>query len=196
MRRLNAFLGELELSVAKRAEAMAKFDAYYELLKRWNRSCNLVAKRDLHDVGRFETRHLIDSVALYPWMRGTHVDVGSGGGLPAIPLAILRPGERTILVERSTKKCRFLRHVGFELELDFEVIEGDAKEAAVSADVITARAVAPVVELWPLVRDLMADDGVLLLQTGEPVDPGVIDAMLEQSREIGSRFVTLVKQPS
>ena len=196
MRRLNALLGELELPIAQRTEAMAKFDAYYELLKRWNRTCSLVAKRDLHDVGRFETRHLIDSVALYSWMSGTHVDVGSGGGLPAIPLAILRPDERTILVERSTKKCRFLRHVGFELELDIEVIEGDAKDTALSADVITARAVRPVVELWPLVRDLLTRDGVLLLQTGEPVEAGSIDALLEPSREVGARFVTLVRRSS
>lgn len=196
MRRLHAFLAEFDLSAARRDDAIAKLGAYSELVRRWNPTCNLVAKRDLRDPDRFESRHLIDSVALYPWMRGTHVDVGSGGGLPAVPLAILRPDARTILIERSTKKCRFLRQVALELELDFEVLEGDVRSVEVSGDVITARAVAPFDELWPLVRGLLSDDGVLLLQTIEPVETGPVDAVFEPSHAVGTRFVTCVRQSS
>ena len=196
MRRLTALLAQLDLPMATRGQASAQIEQYVDLLKRWNRTHNLVAKRDLADAKRLETRHLIDSVALYPFMTGAHIDIGSGGGLPAIPLAILRPDAATTLVERSTKKCRFLRQVALELELGFEVMECDVRTIDRVADVVTARAVAPLDELWPMVRGVLAPGGVLLLQTTVPVtavDP-VIDAVIEPSVEVNSRFVTVVRQ--
>ena len=191
MRRLYAYLETLGLPDEVIVHAVAQLAAFYELLARWNRAHNLVARRDVADVGRFERRHLIDSVGLMPWMKGTHTDIGSGGGLPGIPLAILRPEERTVLVERSRKKCQFLRHVALELGLDFEVCERDARDVDERADVVTARAVAPLDALWPIVPN-----GVFLLQTATPLDDIPEGVAAEPSVEVATRFVTVVRDRS
>jgi 16S rRNA G527 N7-methylase RsmG len=86
-----------------------RLDAYLSLLHKWNRAYNLTAVRDpTQMIGR----HLLDSLAVAPWLQGTHfADVGTGAGLPGIPLAIMRPSSRFELIDSNGKKIRFVTQV-------------------------------------------------------------------------------------
>ena len=97
------------------AEQSAALAAFVELLLKWNKVYNLTGVRGADEV---VDRHLVESFALRPLLKGTHVaDVGSGGGLPGVPLAIVEPERRFTLIESRAKRVRFLRHVVAELEL-------------------------------------------------------------------------------
>ena len=88
---------------------------YLLLLRKWNRVFNLTAVRDDRDL---VPRHLLDSAAILGFVEGPRVaDVGTGAGLPGIPLAVLRPEWSFCLVDASSKKTRFLRQVMLELGL-------------------------------------------------------------------------------
>jgi 16S rRNA (guanine527-N7)-methyltransferase len=91
---------------------------YIELLSKWNRVYNLTAIRD---ESAMVSQHLLDSLAVLPQLNGdairTLADVGSGGGLPGIPLAITQPQIKVALIESSQKKASFLQQVKIELDL-------------------------------------------------------------------------------
>ncbi len=98
------------------ASAPGKLVDYLGLLNQWNRTFNLTAVRD---IDAMVSRHLLDSLAVLPWIgEGLIVDVGSGAGLPGIPLAIARSDNRFVLVDSSAKKTRFLNQARITLELD------------------------------------------------------------------------------
>src|SRR6185437_15452565 len=89
------------------ADAQEKLLAYLDLLAKWNRAYNLTAVRDPADM---VSRHLLDSLAVLPFVRGKNLaDLGSGAGLPGIPLAVARPDILVTLVESNGKKARFMR---------------------------------------------------------------------------------------
>ncbi len=89
--------------------------AYLGLLQKWNRVFNLTAVRSPEEM---VTRHLLDSLATRPFLLpGSLVDVGSGAGLPGIPIAITEPQRPVVLLETVAKKVRFLRQVVVELDL-------------------------------------------------------------------------------
>lgn len=144
--------------------ALARF---VELLIRWNRVYNLTGP--IRDVGELVDRHLVESLALRPLLRGERVaDVGSGGGLPGMPLAIAEPARAFTLIESRAKRVRFLRHVVAELKLgNVEVAHGRAELLRPDRpfDTVLARAVAPPAELLTICRPLTAPGSVLLLLT-------------------------------
>ena len=89
---------------------------YIQLLEKWNRTFNLTAVRDPAAMVHY---HLLDSLALMPWLRGDRLlDVGSGAGLPGIPLAIAAPQRAFYLLDSNGKKVRFQRQVVAELGLE------------------------------------------------------------------------------
>lgn len=106
-------LGRLQLPLG--AAAQAKLLAYVGLLDRWNRTYNLTAVRDPVDM---VSKHILDSLAVLPMAgKGRLLDVGSGAGLPGIPLAIARAELEVTLVDSAGKKVRFMNHVKRELAL-------------------------------------------------------------------------------
>jgi 16S rRNA (guanine527-N7)-methyltransferase len=95
------------------------------------------------------------------------VDVGSGAGLPGIVIALARPDTQVTLIEPLQRRVDFLNEVVSELKLPITVIRGKAETARGSFDVVTARAVAPLPKLLPMVRHLMKSGGSLLAIKGE-----------------------------
>lgn len=194
---LVAGAGDAADAAASAGIATDRLEAYLELLMRWGRVHNLVAKRDLTDRDRLERRHLRDSMALLPWVRGHLADIGSGGGFPGVPLAILRPDEPTTLIERSTKKARFLRQVALELDLPLEVLEQDARCCTLAADTVTVRAVAKVAVAWQLARPLLRPGGAALLQKRlherNVAATDVPGGTIERTASCGDGAVTVVR---
>ncbi len=130
---------------------------------------NLVSRRD---IDRLWPRHIEESIGLYPLLRGASVlDVGTGAGLPGMVLAILDTTDRRYtLLERSERKCRFLRHVVAELQLNnVQVVCADFDSAECPAEgyaTLCARALASPAVLWPRLRRWLAVDGQLLIACG------------------------------
>ena len=161
---ISAELAALDLPVS-RTEA-AQLDAYLGLLARWNRVHNLTAIKSRDAMTR---RHLAESLALRSALRGRRVaDVGSGAGLPGIPLAIVAPEREFTLIESRAKRAAFLRHVKGALGLDnVTVVESRVEHLrdAGPFDTVLARAVASLPELVGLTAHLLGASGVLLVPT-------------------------------
>lgn len=141
---------------------------YLALLHRWNATYNLTAIRDPR---RMVTLHLLDSLAMAPHVAGigTLADLGTGPGLPGIPLAIAHPGLRLALVESNGKKARFLREALRTLQLDnAQVIESriEAVDRPGAFEAITARALATLPQIIALGGHLLAPGGRLLAMKG------------------------------
>ena len=142
--------------------------AYLALLARWNATYNLTAIRDPHEM---LVKHLLDSLAMHAQLDGidTLADLGTGPGLPGIPLAIARPQLQVTLVESNGKKARFLREAVRQLKLDnARVAESriEAFDAPGQFDAITARALATLPLILELGGHLLKPDGRLLAMKG------------------------------
>jgi 16S rRNA (guanine527-N7)-methyltransferase len=145
---------------------------YLALLDKWNRTYNLTAIRDPRDmVGK----HLLDSLAMHASVQaiagrgGSLADLGTGAGLPGIPLAIAYPGLQVALVESNGKKARFMREVLRTLGLgNARVVESriEAFDAPGAFDAITARALATLPLIIELGGHLLAPEGMLLAMKG------------------------------
>ena len=143
--------------------------AYLALLVRWNATYNLTAIRDPREM---LTKHLLDSLAMAPHVRGidTLADLGTGPGLPGIPLALATPGLSVALVESNGKKARFLRECVRQLGLAPRVrvlesrAEGLAEPGAFEA--ITARALDRLAGILDVGGHLLAPGGRLLAMKG------------------------------
>ena len=146
--------------------------AYLDLLARWNRTYNLTAVRDPREM---VSRHLLDSLAMEPFLDGIDslADLGTGPGLPGIPLAIARPGLRVTLVEANGKKARFLREAVRTLGLaNAEVAESriESLDRPGTFDAITARALATLPQILEFGGHLLAPGGKLLAMKGARPD--------------------------
>ena len=157
--------GLAELGVPAGADACERLLDYVELLTRWNAVYNLTAVRD---PGEMVERHLLDSLAVAPYVRGDSLaDLGTGAGLPGIPLAILAPERAHVLVDSNGKKVRFLREAVRALGLTNVRIEQARVEAARGHyDCITARAFATLGEMLTRGGHLLAPNGVWLALKG------------------------------
>jgi 16S rRNA (guanine527-N7)-methyltransferase len=107
--------GLIELGLTLPAGAQQRLLAYLELMQKWNRAYNLTAVRQ---APRMVSYHLLDSLAAAPHVAAaTILDVGSGAGLPGIPLAVALPDSRVTLLDSNHKKAAFLRQAVMELKL-------------------------------------------------------------------------------
>ena len=165
---LDAGLAALGLDTALSAPLLA----YLALLDRWNKTYNLTAIRDPRAM---VSLHLLDSLAMHPFVRDIHTlaDLGAGAGLPGIPLAIAVPGLRVTLVESNGKKARFLREVVRTLPLgNVDVAETRAEALAQPGafEAITARALATLPDILAVGGHLLTPAGRLLAMKGAQPD--------------------------
>ena len=166
---LDAGLHALSLDGALAAPLLA----YLALLARWNQTYNLTAIRDPREM---VAKHLLDSLAMHPFVADvdTLADLGTGAGLPGIPLAIARPALQVTLVESNGKKARFMREAVRQLGLaDVRVAESriEAVDEPGAYDAITARALATLPLILELGGHLLKPEGVLLAMKGtHPAD--------------------------
>jgi 16S rRNA (guanine527-N7)-methyltransferase len=166
-RRLADGMSELRITLDDRA--VERLLDYVDLLQRWNAAYNLTAVRD---PGEMVTRHLLDSLAILPHVRGaTLADLGSGAGLPGIPMAIAAPQRDIVLVDSNGKKARFLREAVRRLALErTRVAESRVENLEGTFDCITARAFASLGEMLGWGGHLLATGGVWLALKGRYPD--------------------------
>ncbi len=166
-----ALRGELERGLlALHLDAVALVPpllAYLSLLLRWNATYNLTAVRDPQEM---VTRHLLDSLALQPYVEsGSLADLGSGPGLPGIPLALARPQLQVTLVESNGKKARFLREAVRTLGIGNARVAESRAEALDEAgrfDTISARALDTLAGIVAVGGHLLKPEGRLLAMKG------------------------------
>lgn len=149
------------------------------------------------EIGRLWERHILNSIALESLIpEGCHVaDVGSGAGLPGIPLAILRPDLEMTLIEPMLRRSNFLTEALDELGLDdrVTVVRGRAEDADLHVDVVVSRAVAKLATLINWTADLIVDSGSLLALKGQSADDEVVKAKKELSKRCLFAEVLLIR---
>jgi len=142
---------------------------FIELLAKWNATYNLTAIRTPAEM---VSKHLLDSLSVLPYLQGRRiVDVGSGAGLPGIPLALASPEREFVLLDSNAKKTRFITHAMATLGLNnVQILHSRAEDyrpAELFATVIS-RAFASLREFVRLAGHLGAPHGALLAMKGEP----------------------------
>ncbi|MEO8716959.1 MAG: 16S rRNA (guanine(527)-N(7))-methyltransferase RsmG [Burkholderiales bacterium] len=158
-------LAELGLPLAEAAQE--RLIAYLELLAKWNKTYNLTAIRDPMQM---ISHHLLDSLAVLPHLpAGALADVGSGAGLPGIPLAIAEPARRVTLNDANHKKAAFLQQAVIELQLTNAEVHTGRAEAWRPAELfacVVVRGFAELAQFFASCRHLVRGDGVLAAMKG------------------------------
>ena len=155
-------------------ETMANLESYAQLLERWNRSINLVGRDTMSDLWR---RHFLDSAQLMAFLPPAPagrprrlIDMGSGAGFPGLVLSLLGAGE-VHLVESDRRKCAFLREVARTTGARVQVHPVRIEHLEnLKADVVTARALAPLDRLLDYAQNLLLPGGVCLFLKGRTVE--------------------------
>jgi len=159
--------GLAALGLKLRAEELAKFERYLDLLEKWNRVYNLTAIRGRE---RMVTHHLLDSAAILPYVKGPRVlDVGSGAGFPGIPLAIANAELQVTLLDANHKKTAFLRQAVAELGLANATVESERVESwrtSARFETIVSRAFSELGEFVAATRRLLAPGGIIAAMKG------------------------------
>ncbi|MFZ5589242.1 MAG: 16S rRNA (guanine(527)-N(7))-methyltransferase RsmG [Pseudomonadota bacterium] len=160
-------LGLEELGFIFPEETEQRLLRFLELLAKWNEAYNLTAVRDPVEM---VTHHVLDSLAIRPFLKGPRIlDVGTGAGLPGIPLAITRPQYQFTLLDSNAKKTRFVTQVKLEMGLDnVEVVTARVEKYRPDRkfDTLVTRAFASLAEMLALSGHLLADDGEFLAMKG------------------------------
>lgn len=168
--------GAAELGVPLSAAQTAQLLAYLQLLVKWNRAYNLTAVRNPADM---LPKHLLDSLAVLPHLPSTPLlDVGAGAGLPGIPIAIMRPEQRIVVLDGNSKKVRFMKQAILELGLRnitavHSRIEAYRPPADLGHDlgvggfsIIISRAFSSIADFITLAGQKLAHDGHMLAMKG------------------------------
>ena len=155
------------MGLALPATAMDQLAGYLDLLTKWNRVYNLTAIRD---EAKLVSHHVLDSLAVVPHLPdGNIVDVGSGAGLPGIPIAIACPGRAVTLLDSNHKKGAFLKQAIAELGLSSTQVVIDRVETYRPAELfktVISRAFSDLADFIKLAGHLCAADGVMIAMKG------------------------------
>ncbi len=159
--------GIAELGLQIPAATREKLDAYLALIAKWNRVHNLTAVRDIE---KMVSVHALDSLAIVPHLKASSVlDVGSGAGLPGIPLALVWPDAHVVLLDSNHKKAAFLRQAVIELGLKNAEVVSERVETWQSPrrfDLVISRAFSDLAEFTQLAGRLCAPGGVVAAMKG------------------------------
>ncbi|HIJ73104.1 MAG TPA: hypothetical protein HPP83_03280 [Candidatus Hydrogenedentes bacterium] len=154
------------------SKAEARIAQHAKLVREWNAFASLVSENDLTVI---EDTHVVDSLSLAPWVIGAGgrgaalLDIGSGGGFPALPLKIALPELRVTLVERSERKVGFLLSAAGAMGLDgVTVVHGNFPEgvSGLSPDAVTARAVEKPDKVGKAILAFLPGGSTFLCQSG------------------------------
>lgn len=158
-----------ELGLQLSAEKIDQLLSFIKLIAKWNKAYNLTAVRDLAEMVNI---HLLDSLAILPHVKGPFIaDIGTGAGLPGIPLAICRPDCQLILVDSNSKKTRFVQQAVVELKLkNVQVVHARVEEFKPEqlCTTVISRAFASMQTILDLTKHLLAETGVVLAMKGQP----------------------------
>lgn len=159
--------GAGQIGLTLQAAQLGRLCDYLALLAKWNRAYNLTAVREPADMVR---KHLLDSLAIAPLVTGQRlIDVGTGGGLPGVPLSIVYPEREFHLLDSNSKKTRFLFQVKTALGLDNMTVHHARVEAyrpEALFDTVLSRAFASLQDMVNGCRHLLASDGHFLAMKG------------------------------
>lgn len=197
--------GAAQLSIDLAPEQAEQMLAYLQLLQKWNKAYNLTAVRDPDEM---VSRHLLDSLSILPYVQGDRwLDVGSGGGMPGIILAIMRPHAQFTLLDSNGKKTRFLTQVKLELGLaNLTVVQNRVEvfQAERPFHGIVSRAFSSLADFTQLTRHLSDSETCWLAMKGQypqeelaglPVDFQVTDsAQLAVPGCQGSRHLLILRR--
>ena len=160
--------GLKKLSLTLSPEQVDSLLDYLALLVKWNRAYNLTAVRDSAEM---VAKHLLDSLSIAPYITAErYLDVGTGAGLPGIPLAICYPHKQFELLDSNGKKTRFLQQVVAELALTNVTVHRSRIESCglpAAFDAIVSRAFASLADMAEACGPLLASEGVLLAMKGQ-----------------------------
>lgn len=197
--------GAKKMGVALSESQAEQLLAYMALLNKWNKAYNLTAVRDPAEM---VSRHLLDSLSILPFVgAGRWLDVGSGGGMPGVILAIMLPDNAFTLLDSNGKKTRFLTQVKLELGLDNMQVVNSRVEAFSpdqAFDGIVSRAFSSLADFTELTRHLSAPDTQWLAMKGLYPDAELQaladDFAVQQSMElsvpgcVASRHLLILKR--
>ena len=170
--------GAAELGVDLDDTAQHAMLAYQALLKRWNKVYNLTAiKGDANIL----TRHLLDSLSVVTSLQGNSlIDIGTGAGLPGIPIAIANPHMQVTLLDSNAKRCRFLRQVQAQLKLNnVSIVQNRAEEyqPAEKFDILLSRAFSSlqsfISSIWPGDEKEQLTNGFKIEEVAKLTVPGL-----------------------
>lgn len=163
---LKAALQENKLTVSEAAQQQLLH--YLELMQKWNQVFNLTNITNPRDMVYL---HIIDSLAVQPCLHGSRLlDVGTGAGLPGIPLAILNPGQHWVLLDKNSKKTRFLTQTAAELKLkNVEIVHSRSEDfhPGYCFDSILSRALGTLRMFVETTRHLLCPDGMFIAMKGK-----------------------------
>ena len=149
-------------------EEQATLSSFIRLLQKWNRVYNLTSIANPEDMIRL---HLFDSLSLLPYLNGTRIlDVGTGAGLPGLPLAVISKDKQFTLLDSNAKKIRFVRQATLELGLsnvNVEQVRIEQYQTQQGFDCILARAFASISDIVRETVRLLNPGGVILAQKGK-----------------------------
>lgn len=159
--------GIAALNLSVNTDQTAQLLHFISLIEKWNKAYNLTAIKNKQDMVKL---HLLDSLTVLPYLTGTQIiDVGTGAGLPGIPLAICLPHINFTLLDSNAKKTRFVQQVVLELKLaNVQIYHSRAESFLPSPlfDTVISRAFADLADIVQATRHLLTDDGILLAMKG------------------------------
>ena len=186
--RLQQGCAALSLSLSQKQQTQLL--QYIQLLHKWNKVYNLTSVREPEQM---LGRHILDSLSILPYLVGDSLlDVGTGGGLPGIPVAIARPEMAVTLLDSNSKKTRFLQQVKTELALNnVTVVHGRVEQISLPQfAIITARAFASIDDIIKLTGHHCQRAGKLILMKGVyPTDELEFDATAFELQDVISLHV-------
>ncbi|WP_068715814.1 16S rRNA (guanine(527)-N(7))-methyltransferase RsmG [Vibrio tritonius] len=174
--KLDSLIAQTSLEVSE--QQREQLVGYVELLNKWNKAYNLTSVRDPMDM---LVKHILDSIVVSPFLEGNRfIDVGTGPGLPGIPLAIMNPDKEFVLLDSLGKRIRFIKQVIHELKIaNVTPVQSRVEEyeAGNGFDAVLSRAFASMVDMVSWCRHLPKQENGLFLALKGHVAQDEIDQL-------------------